>query len=174
MTKNLTLLLLVLTSLLASCSKSDIENENSFEQSFQAWLTFKKESRNSYEYTVQQNSWTGYMSQTTITVAEGEVTRRHFKIVSTGGNQNIPEEELEWTEEKGNFSEFGTSAAAPIRTLDEIYEMAKTHWLVKREGSSSTFEAKNNGMISLCGFTPENCVDDCFSGIYITSIKALD
>ena len=173
MKRNVILLLLILCTVVAACSKSDIESENSYERSLQAWLSFKKESGNSYQYTVLQSSWTGYRSETTITVTDGKVVRRHFKMVSTEGLENVPEGELEWTEE-GSFSEFGTSAAAPIRTLDEIYEIAKTNWLLKRKDSSTTFEAENNGMISLCGFTPRNCVDDCFNGIYITSIIALD
>jgi len=45
--------------------------------------------------------------------------------------------------------------------------------LLKRDNVTTYFEAKNNGMISSCGYWPNNCADDCFTGVSITLIEAL-
>jgi hypothetical protein len=58
--------------------------------------------------------------------------------------------------------------------LDEIYSIARNEWLKKRSGVTVYFEAKNSGMISTAGSIPDGCVDDCFSGISIRSIKELE
>ena len=58
-------------------------------------------------------------------------------------------------------------------TLDEIYEKARTEWLLKRKDATSYFEAKNDGMISSCGYVNNNCADDCFVGITINLIERL-
>ena len=59
---------------------------------------------------------------------------------------------------------------APL-TFDQIYEKARTEWLVKRENATTYFEAENNGLISKCGYVDDGCQDDCFIGIQISSIK---
>jgi len=43
----------------------------------------------------------------------------------------------------------------------------------KRKDASVYFEAKNNGMISSCGYVQDGCMDDCFNGINIASIGLL-
>jgi len=166
-------MLVLVGSILTSCSKSDIENDNQYEKSLKAWLSFKETSNNSYSYVVTRYSWRDNRSETAITVTNGKVTQRHFKNTSVAGMENIPEEALEWIESENDLNTHSTSFAAQPQTLDEIYDTAKTHWLLKRKGSQPTFEAKNNGMISTCGFTAEGCMDDCFDGINIKSIEAL-
>ena len=65
------------------------------------------------------------------------------------------------------------SNAADALTLDEIYSKAKNEWLVKRKNVTNYFEAKNDGLISTCGYVEKGCVDDCFAGITIKSIQSL-
>ena len=153
-----------------SCDKNDIEFKENFKDSKKVWLDFKKQSNDSYKYTTQGSSWTGNMWQTTITVSKGKIIKRDFKYIR---GENIPTNELEWTENERDINtHIGTNASDAL-TLKEIYEKAEEDWLVKREKSKPYFEAKNNGMISLCGYTPEGCMDDCFKGVRINSIEAL-
>ncbi|MFD2287606.1 hypothetical protein GJU39_17915 [Pedobacter petrophilus] len=168
-----TLILFLIGLVITACSKSDIENSKSFERSFSTWLSFKESSNNTYQYKVSNYSWPDHRSTTIITITNGKVTQRHYKNISTEGLENIPKEALEWVENESDLNTHKTTPAAQPLTLDEIYDLAKTNWLLKRKGSSSIFEAGNNGMISTCGFTPEGCVDDCFVGINITSIATL-
>ncbi|MDB5013317.1 MAG: hypothetical protein JWQ25_1519 [Daejeonella sp.] len=76
-----------------------------------------------------------------------------------------------WTEDKStlNSHQEGTGAF----TLDVIYDAAKTNWLkADRSKNDVYFEAKNDGLISRCGYSPHGCADDCFFGVTITEIKA--
>jgi len=54
-----------------------------------------------------------------------------------------------------------------------VYEKARNNWLIKRSNTETYFEAKNNGIISSCGYVKDGCQDDCFNGITITLVEAL-
>ncbi|MGC1204879.1 MAG: hypothetical protein WA839_08345 [Flavobacteriaceae bacterium] len=165
--------LLLLSSIISSCSSDDDFNyQSDFENSHNAWLNFKESTNNSYKYTVGSGTWAGSYMETTISVSNGVITQRYFKYTETDGlSEDIPEQELEWTE---NENEIGNhqDGAEPI-TLDEIYEKAKQDWLIKRKNTQTYFETGNNGIISSCGYRDKNCVDDCFIGINIKSIETL-
>lgn len=166
--------LLLLAAAVSSCQKNEIEYENDFEKSYKAWQRFKLVSNNSYRYTVTASTWVGASWQTTITVTNGEVTQRHFKYTFLAGLvANIPEEAQEWVEDENSLNLHQSSAAAEPLTLDEIYKIARNAWLTKRKDAKAYFEAGNGGLILSCGFVPDNCQDDCFTGIHIQSIEKL-
>ncbi|MEL1252505.1 hypothetical protein AAEO57_01850 [Flavobacterium sp. DGU38] len=163
--------LILITSLMSSCSADDELNyENDFGKSQKAWLHFKQSSANSYQYVVPAGSvFLAYGWETTITVSKGKIIQRYFKY--TGNTESIPDNvPLEWTEGENEINTHQSGAAA--LTLDEIYNKAEKEWLIKREGATVYFEAKNNGLISSCGYLPEGCMDDCFFGIRIKSIQS--
>jgi len=160
-------------ALFISCDNSDFEHENKFDRSYQAWLDFKEASGDSYRYQVRSSSWTGTSSETTITVTDGLVTQRHYKITSTHGMLNVPKEALEWTENKGEINSHQNAGAVGALTLEEVYEKARSEWLVKDQNAKTYFEADNKGMISLCGYVEDGCQDDCFVGINISFIEGL-
>lgn len=165
------LIMLLIASMLTSCKKSEIEHENDFDKSYKAWQSFKTSSNNSYRYKASFRSWTGYSGETTITVNNGKVVRRSYigKSIKQPSNEVIIHEE--WTEEENALNTHQNGDAT--FTLDQIYEKAKTVWLVKNKNSKIYLETNNDGMISSCGFVRDNCADDCFTGIKITSITAL-
>lgn len=169
----LILILLAISTIFNACTKSKIEQENDYQKSYDAFLNFKQVSNNSYQYTVLRYGWPDHRSETTITVTNGKVTQRYYKNISLQGLENIPPDALEWTEHENELDSHQSTYAAQVKTLDQIYELAKTHWLLKREGSTPTFETSHNGLISTCGFSASNCMDDCFDGITIKSIAAL-
>ncbi len=172
LTKTLTLLLLICT-LVAACHKSNLNFHDDFDKSYNTWLSFKQNNGNSYVYQVEHGSWIGVSSQTTITVKAGKVTQRHFKyFIPSAYQTNFPADQLEWTETENEINTHPSSGAAAI-TLDEIYEKARTEWLPKRSKAKAYFEAKNDGMISDCGYVPDGCQDDCFVGINIAFIHSL-
>ncbi|MNR01286.1 hypothetical protein D3C85_1170860 [compost metagenome] len=164
------IILLLIGTALSSCKKSDIDHENKFDESYKAWTDFKKSSGNSYRYSVTTVSWTGSRTKTMITVKDGQAIHRSYvskTIISTPKIEETIHEE--WQEDKNTLNTHSSGFKAI--TLDEVYQLAKTQWLVKRKGSESVLETKNNGMISACGYSAENCIDDCFSGISIESIE---
>jgi len=165
---------LFLGSTTNSCDKDDINHQNDFERSFDTWLDFKKSSNNSYEYKVPGSSWTGLRWETTIWVSKGTIIQRHFKYTSTKDlAADIPEKELEWTENESDIHSHTNTNAAQALTMDEIYEKAKTEWLSVRKNAKIYFEAENDGLISTCGYVEEGCMDDCFIGINLKDIIKL-
>ncbi|MGN6532898.1 MAG: hypothetical protein ACTHK0_14245 [Ginsengibacter sp.] len=164
--------LICLATLFVSCKKENIESKKDFEKSYQKWLNFKKTSNDSYQYTVGGGSWTGIGWTTIIVVKEGKVTKRDFKyIIPTDWSVNIPDDKKQWTENETEINTHEDTPAAEGITLDEVYKKAKNFWLRKRNDVQVYFEAKNNGLISSCGFVPNGCQDDCFNGITIFSIE---
>jgi hypothetical protein len=166
--------LFLICTLLAACHKSNLNFHDDFEDSYNTWLSFKQKSANSYTYEVVSGSWTGFGSETIITVKAGKLTQRYFKMFVPATNQtSIPADKLEWTETEGQIDTHPDGGAAAPLTLDEVYEKAKTEWLPKRSKSKAYFEAKNDGMISDCGYVPDGCQDDCFIGVSIAFIHTL-
>lgn len=170
-TASFLIVLLATITLVTSCKKSDFAHENKFDRSYHSWLNFKKSAHDSYAYMVSSGSWTGIGTKTVITVKSGVVVRRDYerKNINRTTNQAFTEEA--WSEYLDSLN--AHSYGAPTLTLDEIYEKARTEWLIKRKDAKIYFEADHAGMISNCGYTENGCVDDCFTGIRINYIKAL-
>lgn len=185
---------------LMSCDKNDVEYQNDYEKSYHSWLDFKEKTNNSYQYTSRNSSWIGTSTETTITVEKGQIIEQSFKYTQIGQTQ-IPENgwtkeiaiaalqsigypadeittifgqdiisKLQWSKNKTNLDLKGVDNH--LMTLDQIYEKVRTEWLINRANARTYFEAKNNGLISSSGYTDENCQDDCFIGITISSIVA--
>lgn len=171
MRKNVYLgIMLLITSLFVSCKK-DIAYEDDFSRSEKVWNSFKASSGNSYRYLVNHSSLAGSSTETIITVENGQVVGRSYvnKVRSDTSAQLVIN--VQWEEDA---SSLGTHQGSvdPV-TLDEIYHRAKSDWLKKRDNAKTYFETKNNGMISLCGYVPDGCMDDCLTGISITYIEKL-
>jgi hypothetical protein len=152
----------------ASCTKNHYSGE--YQESYNAWLKFKTKSNNSYKYTIYFESFSGFKEETVIYVRNGIVVRRSFKATTKDGNYpptiSVTEE---WAEEKVSLNTH--QKGADIKTLDELYAEAENKWLKKRDNAKTYFEAKNEGMISTAGYVENNCADDCFRGITISSIS---
>ncbi|RVT97257.1 hypothetical protein EOD41_19015 [Mucilaginibacter limnophilus] len=165
-------LLFVLAIGFTSCKKDKVESD--FDKSYDAWQSFKKSSGNNYVYVVTNGSWIGTVDSTTITVSNGIVINRNYRYyvrAQNGSNKLVLKEE--WIEGPAQINIHERGAAG--LTLDEVYTKAKKEWLkVNEKDNEIYFEAKNNGMISLCGYVPKGCMDDCFNGISIASIEEVN
>ena len=163
----LIILLLISTGLVPS--KDNIEYKSAFEDSFDAWIDFKRASGNTYSYIVTSGSWTGTSSETRISVREGKVVGRNFILRHLASDRVSGYDILEeWYENEAQINTH-ENGAPPI-TLDEVYSKARSKWLIKRQNTETYFEANNNGMISTCGYRDRDCADDCFTGINISFI----
>lgn len=199
----LTVLFLCGFTVSVSCEKDKNDFHDQFEKSRAVWEAFKESSNNSYTYTTVESSWVGDSWETTIDVQNGKIVKRSFRYTRLGSIaapesgwthelvekgflemgylvedlERYPHADLskiaQWVEEGDKLGEHGNSIAAVLWTLDEIYSFAKESWLKEGLDGKSSFEANNNGMISIVGFVPNNCIDDCFSGVRITRIAAL-
>ncbi len=152
-----------------SCDDAeDFHYQNNFEKSYERWLSFKKECKDSYSYTTHIASWTGVEGKTKIVVERGEVVERTYSHTRYEKGKPVVKDSYTWTE---IAEQIGThnEGATPL-TLDAIYEKARTDWLVNRGNAKFYFETENAGMISTCGYRGTNCADDCFVGVRIIEI----
>ena len=170
--------LLIALMVLTSCGKENINgnvDENfgkdlnnysaSLEKSSRSWLNYKTAHNNSYQYKVEGASWTGTSWQTSFTVVNGKVTQRQFELKCLGVI------EISWIEYENEIG-INKLGAEPL-TLDQIYDKARTEWLIKRKNTEFFFETDKNGLISLCGYVEKYCMDDCFRGVRISYIKPI-
>jgi hypothetical protein len=174
--KNALLLMLVIM-VAVSCKKDSIGRQSEYQTSYLAWVRYKQHVNNSYTYVVSQSSWTGYATETTIRVMNGQIASRVYKayqLVRNGTNPPVNTLVKGWTEDSTTLNTHGPYEGAALLTLDEVYAKAKLVWLAADSKENDIyFEANNNGLISSCGYVPNGCQDDCFTGISITSIEAL-
>jgi hypothetical protein len=163
-------IMLLIATLFVSCKKDHVYGDE-FSESEETWRDFKASSNNSYRYMVSTGSWAGSRSETIVTVENGQVVGRSY-VSKVRGDSSIQMVIREHWEEDASSLGSHTGGAEPL-TLDKIYQRAKSDWLKKREDAETYFETRNNGMISLCGYVPNGCVDDCFRGITIDYIENL-
>lgn len=163
-------IIVFLALLLVSCKKDHLVFNRDYNKSLKVWATFKTASNNSYSYTVTGGSWTGVTYKTMVAVKRGTVVGRTFVMHAPDGQTGEQRLQEQWIESETTLSTHPNGA--PARTLDELYTEAKS-LLIRRDDAKTYFETKNNGMISMVGYVPNNCADDCFIGTNISEIKAL-
>ena len=165
------LLLISLIFILASCKKDELTS--SYDESYKAWTSFKKSSANSYTYTAFGGSVFGSYAETKITVVNGIITGREFLFGRYEANSSNLIVSKTWIETSANLNTHGNEANEPL-TLDQVYTKAKGEWLnVDKKDNDKYLETNNNGIISMAGYVPKGCMDDCFNGIRIKDIKPL-
>jgi hypothetical protein len=172
--KKLYLFIIIILFSATSCKKDNIANESEFNKSSTQWLNFKSKVNNSYTYTTNFGSWTGYGVEVKIGVSNGKIISRDFISSKFKQNGTIERDTIkQWHEDADHINTHSNDAGESL-TLDDVYQKAKTVWLkADKKANDIYFEVRNNGMISNCGFVPKGCQDDCFNGISITAITAL-
>jgi hypothetical protein len=167
------LALLLVAATLMGCNPStpDTEQEKGALTSQRQWEEEKPRHTNSYRYTVQFSSAFGFGSTTVVTVMDGTVTGRDFEAftISGTGTRTVTQS---WSETAGNLMSHPEGAAAV--TLDVIYGRCRQQWLtVNTKKHKTYFEKEHSGIISLCGYVPNGCQDDCFEGVRLSAFEWL-
>lgn len=179
--KRISLLIAVVTIFLSACTKDPAINAKketsstnlSYNDSYKAWLNYKKNIKNSYSYISTYSSFTGYGVTIKIDVKNGAIISRDFTSYQYQQNTSNKTIIKQWHEDSSSLNSHG-DVAGELLTMDAIYLKAKDVWLkVDPKINDIYFETKNNGIISTCGYYPIGCQDDCFNGIHIDSITAL-
>lgn len=168
-------LLLILTSCKKDTDYFRSTQGITYRESFNNWQAFKQRVNNNYTYTVTTGSWVGTSSVTKLTITNGVVTGRDFKSYAQIPGTGSSTVTKTWSETAATLNTHDPYAGgAATLTMDEVYAKAKTEWLnVDTDKNTIYFETNNNGMISSCGYVPNNCADDCFRGITIKEIVGL-
>lgn len=145
--------------------------KDEFKESRSTWRELKKEHKNSYAYTMTYSYWNGFQSATTITVKRGTVVSRSY-------TETLPAQYPGAT--NNNYTETGSEIGSHVRgaeplPMGQLYNnCAKIYFNVDQETNAIYFQTDANGLMSLCGYTPLNCEDDCLRAIQISSFEWLE
>lgn len=168
------LLLLFLLIGLLSCKKDDdskTTHVKNYKESLNKWAELKAKNGNSYTYKTTFVSWVGGGSTTELKVENGKVTGRSYQqfIIDNTGQRTIIDSYTETTSEVGTHQK----GARPL-TIDELYSSCLGEFLIADDKTNTLyFETDANGIMSSCGFVPDNCADDCFRGVTIKDLNWL-
>lgn len=156
-----------------SCDTDDNDKSliiNNFNESKVNWEELKSLNGNSYSYQTTWSSWNGFGAMTELKILDGIVISRlyeEFLINEANGQIEILDFYLEDESDLGS-----NERGAKILTIDQLYDSCISEYLVAdKKNNTLYFEAKLDGIISLCGYVPDGCVDDCFNGVRINSFK---
>lgn len=141
-------------------------------ESSEKWVELKKKNGNSYTYLTDVGSWTGWGSTTQLKIEDGVITSRvyqRYKPNDLTGRKEIIDTYTELAGDLGTHEQ-----GAPLLTIDDLYSSCAKDYLVVDENKNTIyFETSEEGLMSLCGFVPDGCADDCFNGIRINSFEWL-
>ncbi len=171
------LILLMLTSCSVEAVRENVNKEGeygfSFRESKQEWDKLKAKNNNSYTYTILEESFTGFGSETTILVRRGKVVERHYEAFEISEENGTKTVTYSYSEE--NARELGQhpEGAEPL-TMDQLYRSCVAQYLIADSGTNEIyFETNEEGVMMLCGFVPHGCQDDCYRGITISEFAWL-
>lgn len=172
--------ILLLAVILISCTQSDDETGPSisllsnlkskrsipFNESLNHWNELKKTNGDSYIYETTFVSWTGYGETTELTIENDIVVSRKYEgfvIDGASGQKEITDSYIELSSDLGS-----NNYGAEPRTIDELYQTCLKDILVADERNNTIyFETAANGLMTLCGYRPKNCADDCLFRVSI-------
>ena len=144
----------------------------SYEDSFRTWRELKQRNGNSYTYQTSFGSWTGFGTTTRLTVIEGKVASRAYEEYQSQNDSSGTVRTIldSYTEDKNDL---GThQKGAPLHTIDDLYTSCVGEYLIVNSTENTVyFETLDNGILSLCGYVPKDCADDCFRGVRIDSFE---
>ncbi|MCP4443141.1 MAG: hypothetical protein GY810_29895 [Aureispira sp.] len=126
-----------------------------------------------YEFTLSTSSvMSGYSTSTTFLVQDGNILKRSFKEMSTDWETNEQVESNSW-EERGADVGMNYSAHEVI-TLEQIYRRIPNLIKVDTNQNYVYFDAAHKGVVSIGGYFPRDCADDCFEGYNIQNFRWVD
>lgn len=175
------LLLLFFVVILMACEKDKLsvlttfkgENGLTYNESLKQWNELKEINGNSYIYQTTFLSWTGFGSITELKIEEGVVTSRTYQEFKTNETDRKREIIDIYTETKTNLGSH-EEGASPL-TIDDLYHSCASEYLtIDSKNNTLYFETDTDGLMTLCGFVPDGCMDDCFRGVKINSFEWID
>lgn len=134
-------------------------------ESWEFWKNLEAKNQGNYSYSNSRSSWTGFWSETSISVHNSEVVKRTYK---EGRSQGVVD--IEWSEEGSNLGSHEKGLAP--QTIDSIYKKCESE-ILTADGDQFNFyfETDEQNVISHCKKSPKNCSDDCSTGYSITNLK---
>ena len=78
--------------------------------------------------------------------------------------------EYSYQEDKTNIG--SNERGAKIKIIEDYYlDCSSMYLIVDQKTNKLIFFTNESGMMIACGYTPDNCVDDCYLGISISNFE---
>ncbi|NLD45951.1 MAG: hypothetical protein GX660_01965, partial [Clostridiaceae bacterium] len=95
---------------------------------------------------------------------------KEFQTNETNGQKELIDSYTETMNSLGSHDK-----GANLLTIDDLYNSCAGEYLiVDKERNTLYFDTGISGLMTLCGFVPNGCVDDCFTGVRIISFEWFD
>ncbi|MEM7106388.1 MAG: hypothetical protein AAF502_24890 [Bacteroidota bacterium] len=145
-------------------------------ESLGAWEKLKAENGNSYVYRISYASWVGYHNYTEISVRNGKIVSRKYeefspgKMVDEDGNSVKNPDDITYVENQDQINSNSQGFHAVL--FEELYKSCGKDYIIEDpQWNSISFDTNEEGIMTLCGYTPNNCADDCFRGLYVSEFS---
>mmetsp|Transcript_29839 Transcript_29839/g.47597 ORF Transcript_29839/g.47597 Transcript_29839/m.47597 type:complete len:161 (-) Transcript_29839:165-647(-) len=138
---------------------------SSYDISLAKWTELKGSRGDCYTYTRSFVSWVGFGSRTIIKVEQGVVVERTYEAFDSSRT-------ITSTYHESTPQEIGTnSQGQPAKTMDELYTECPSYLALDEQTNYIYFRVDDLGILQLCGYVPQGCMDDCFQGISVSSFE---
>ena len=181
-----TLIVLFFVLAILSCGKDDYrpdielsvltelksEYGISYTESLNKWKELKNTNGNSYVYQTTFTSWTGFGNTTELKIEDGVVISRRYVEFQTDQKDGTKTTVYSYEE---SANELGThTKGSLLLSIDDLYETCVKNYLIADPQKNTIFfETDREGLMTLCGFVPDGCADDCYVGVRINSFDWL-
>lgn len=164
------------------------EIQAAYQHSLDTWQAYKQKhpADVGYTFTLTTSSFTGFGTETKLTIKNNVVSSRDFHLIMPPNGEasgiNLDALPKDYHEDQATLNTH-PDGAKPTN-LDDIYKQCKEALSVNPDDNWIYFEtfadtgAQNDlnerrGLIKTCGFVPHNCADDCFRGVRVSEIQSL-
>ncbi len=124
----------------------------------------------SYHYEALSSSVFGSCSKTTVEIADDQPIHRSYLAYTYGSCGHSDAGPAETWEEVGAQA-VGTHAdGAPALTVEQLFTACQASLAHDPSMNTLTLTIGTEGVPTRCGYTPVDCLDDCYSGFELSAV----
>lgn len=148
------------------CGPDNDDRLDELAQSAERWQQARDAAGNSYTYTSEFQSFTGFGGRTTLVVDDGLIVERHYKAQHISGGDSF-----QWSEFGSDVGTHSEGASALL--IDDLYTQCEEEVLTKSEDDHwiNLVVDSRDGLMRSCTASHRQCQDDCSRGPNIATIS---
>jgi len=166
-------LLVIATSVGLGCGKSTLSSADAGVherlQAAEATWAAAKASCPTYHYEALTSSVFGFCAKTTVEIANDQAVRRSYVGHGNGCGSTDAGPTETWAE-LGAQQVGAHPDGAPALTAEQLFAACETSLAHDPGTNTLTLTIGSVGIPTRCGFTPINCVDDCYTGFELSDV----
>lgn len=161
------LILVCMAASAISCGKSNDGKMDTDLQVAEATWAATKPTCADYHYAAVSSSFIGSKSTTTIEIAADQPVRRSLVAYGDGSSGTDGGPIDTWDETSA--AEVGTHTdGLPALTVEQLFASCESSLAQDPTQNLLTLMVGTAGVPTACGYTPKNCIDDCYNGFRLS------